>query len=129
MPSTKENVKVTVMLLKNVSRLLPVNLTDAELRSSGDELAATVQEISSEDDRQKEIKDQLKARMSELVAKQSKLALRISSKKELRDTQIKIEMHINGKVTETRIDTGEVLTLREPYEDEKQLPLQGKEDA
>ena len=115
--------EVDTILIKTVSRLLPVELTDAELREAGDELAATVQEINSEDNRQKEIKDQLKARMSELEAKQSKLAMKITQKKEYRDIQVRIEMHTSGQVSETRIDTGKVLTLRDPYEEEKQFPL------
>ena len=117
-----------VIPIRTISRLLAVKLTDDELRASGDELAATVQEIDAEEDRQKSIKDQLKTRLSELTAKQSRLALRISRKEEFRDVQVAIEMHPSGQVSETRIDTGEVLTLREAYDEEKQLPL-GKESV
>jgi len=120
----KEEDKI---LLHNVSRLLSVKLTDAELRQSGDELAATVQEIDAEEDRQKNIKDQLKTRLSELTSKQSRLALRISRREEFRDVQVAIEMHVSGQVSETRIDTGEVLILREAYDEEKQLPLGNEE--
>jgi len=123
---TKE--KVDKLLLKNISRLLSVKLTDRELRESGDELAATVQEIDAEEDRQKNIKDQLKTRLSELTSKQSRLALRISRREEFREVQVAIEMHISGQVSETRLDTGEVLILREAYEEEKQLPLSKTEE-
>lgn len=115
--------KETKVLLRHVSRLLSVKLTDDELRQSGDELAATVQEIDAEEDRQKNIKDQLKTRLSELTSKQSRLALHISRKEEFREVQVAIEMHVSGQVSETRVDTGEVLTLREAREEEKQLPL------
>uniref|UniRef100_A0A6M3J2F9 Uncharacterized protein n=1 Tax=viral metagenome TaxID=1070528 RepID=A0A6M3J2F9_9ZZZZ len=118
----KETKEITIPI-KTVSRLLPVILTDDDLRNKGGELASTVQEINGEEDKQKEIKDQLKARMSQLVAKQSTLANTISNKKEYQDVQVKIEMHASGQVSETRVDTGEVIVLREAYEDEKQLSL------
>ena len=120
--------KKGIIPIRMVSRLLPVKLTEEELRASGDELAVTVQEIDAEEDRQKSIKAQLKTRMSELTAKMSKLALRISRKEEFRDVQVAIEMQASGQVTETRPDTGEVLTIREAYEEEQQLSL-GQEAA
>lgn len=118
----KAKEKGTV-LIKNVTRFLSVKLTDEELRHSGDELAATVQEINAEADRQKSIKDDLKARLSEMTAKQSKLSNRIVRREEYRDVQVAIELHSSGQVSETRTDTGEVIFLREANEDEMQLPL------
>lgn len=120
---SKIKEKENIILLRTESRLLPVKLNDVELRQSGDDLAATVQEINSEEDRQKNIKDQLKARMSELTSKQSRLALRISRKEEFREVPVLIEMHTSGQVSETRKDTGEVLIIREAKDYEKQLPL------
>ncbi len=120
---SKTKKEENVIPIKTVSLLLPVKLTEVELMQTGQDLAATVQDIASEEDKQKEVKDQLKVRMSELVAKQTKLALRISRKEDYREVQVKIEMHTSGQVSETRTDTGEVLTLREAYEEEKQLPL------
>ena len=119
--------KETRVLLKHVSRMLACKLTDDELRQSGDELAATVQEINAEADRQKSIKDDLKARLSELAARESKLSNRIMRREEYRDVQVAIEMHDSGQVSETRLDTGQILTLRAAYEEEKQLPLSNAE--
>ena len=127
MVSKTKKVENTIPI-KTVSRLLPVKLTEPELMQTGQDLAATVQDIASEEDKQKEVKDQLKVRMSELVSKQTKLALRISRKEEYREVQVKIEMHTSGQVSETRVDTGEVLVLREAYEEEKQLPLAKQEE-
>jgi len=118
----------TTIPIRNVSRLLPVKLTEVELMQTGQDLAATVQDIASEEDRQKGIKDQLKVRMSELVAKETKLALLISRKEEYREVTVKIEIRESGQVSETRVDTGEVLILREAHEDERQLPLAKQEE-
>ncbi len=119
------------MELKTQTRKLPCKLDDVELRSKGDELAVTVQEIANEDNNQKQIKDQLKLKMSELTSRQGSLALIISRREEYRDVEVItdfIEAGDNeGQVRETRKDTGEVLIVRPPMDSERQPQLLDKD--
>lgn len=117
------------MELRKVTRLLPHILTDEELRTKGDELAVTVQDLANEEINQKQIKDQLKLKLSELDARLGVLAHTISRRQEYQDTEVKIEFMETGdnvgQVRETRLDTGEVLTIRPPRDDERQPELMG----
>ncbi len=57
------------------------------------------------------------------------LAHTISRRQEYQDTEVKIEFMEKGdnagQVRETRLDTGEVLTIRPPRDDERQPELTG----
>lgn len=111
------------MELRTETRMMPVRLTDEELRQKADELAYSVQEIADEGDRQKNIKDQMKARMSELTSKQRRLALVVSRKEEFRDVEIGIELGADNQVKEVRKDTGEVILMRPVRDSERQYSL------
>ena len=69
---------------------LACKLTDEELRAAGDGLAKVVQDIASEDDAQKDQKAQMKARLMELTARQTILALQVSRREEHRDVEVTI---------------------------------------
>jgi len=117
-------------IIKVSTRRLPCKLCDDELRQKGDELAVTCQEISNEEQNQKQIKDQLKLKMSELESRQGSLALIISRREEYRDVEVEVEFLETGdnagQVRETRKDTGEILVTRPPtdYERQPTLPVE-----
>ncbi len=125
--SKKGEIKSMTILLRTATRKLPCKLTEAELRAKGDELAVTVQEIANEDNNQKQIKDQLKLKMSELEAREGSLALIISRREDYRDVEVVVEFLETGdnagQVKETRKDTGEVLIIRPPADSERQPQL------
>jgi hypothetical protein len=113
--------------LKRVTRNLPCKLSDTELLQKADELSVVVQEISAEEDRQVDVKAQMKARLTELDARKTRLAITIGRKEEYRDTDVALMGDIQaGTVSAIRADTGEVIETRPMTEDEKQraLPLE-----
>jgi hypothetical protein len=111
-------------LHRTVVRSLPVRLTDEELLKKGQELAATVQDIAAEESRQVDIKTQLKAKLAELDARRSGLAVTVSRKEEHRDVEVDIFYdYQRGVVEDIRRDTGEVLTTRVMQESERQQKL------
>ena len=91
------------------------------------EMAQAIQDASQEEDRQKNIKEQLKAKLSELLAKQTRLSLLVSREEEYRDVEVRSFFNTEGKVEEVRMDTGEIFATRPPREDERQPRLLGKE--
>lgn len=115
------------ILLKTTTRKLACKLTYDELRTKGDELAMTCQEIVNEENNQKQIKDQLKMKMSELEARQGNLALTISRREEYRDVEVDVEFIETGddvgQVREIRKDTGEIMVTRPPTDMERQPNL------
>lgn len=119
--------KIAYVELKRITRNLPCKLTDAELLSKADELSVVVQEINAEEDRQTDLKAQMKARLTELDARKTRLAITIGRKEEYRDTDVSVMADIQaGTVSVTRVDTGEIIETRPMTEDEKQraLPLE-----
>ena len=108
---------------KTAIRQLPCELTDLELRRFGDELAVAVQDTTAEEDRQKQIKTEMKARIDELTARKARIALTISRREEYRDTEVRYCLDGNGMVLEVRADTGEVLRTRPLADEERQLVL------
>ena len=115
-------------LLKTTSRSLACALTDAELRVKGDELAVTCQEITNQEANEKQIKDSLKLKMSELASRRGTLALVISRREEYRTVEVEIEYLLTGddqgQVRETRTDTGEIMIMRPPNDSERQPELE-----
>jgi hypothetical protein len=122
----KKETQMTINL-KTVTRKLPCKLNDDELRTKGDELAVTCQEIANEQTNAKQIKDQLKMKMSELEARKGQLALTISRREEYRDVEVVVDFLETGdnagQVRETRKDTSEVMVIRPPMDSERQPEL------
>jgi hypothetical protein len=120
----KKNDQSTLKELSRANRLLPCKLNEAELNVKGHELAQTVQEINSEEVRQKGIKDQLKARLSELQSRQTSIALIIAQHEEYREVPVLVKLRKDGTAEEVRMDIGETLVIRPLHDDEKQLKLE-----
>ena len=114
-------IKETTEIVRTETRNLPCKLTDGELRERSDELATTVQAVEGEKARQDSVKAELKAKMSELESRQTRLAQVVSRKEEYRDVKVSIELHANDLVKEVRQDTGELITVRPA----KDFELQG----
>ena len=111
-------------LAKTETRSLPVKLTDNELRERGDELAATIQNVNTEERRQADQKTQMKARLTELQARQTQLAITISRREEERDVTVDVYHNYEAlKVETVRRDTGEAIHRREMTQEELQRPL------
>ena len=109
---------------KRKTEFLACALTEDELRSYGGDLARIVQDVASETDRQADLRAQMKARMAELEARQSQLAIKISRREEHRDIEVIVTHDYgNGIVTTHRTDTGQQLTERMMRDDERQPDL------
>lgn len=112
------------MELKRITRSLPCKLTAPEFVARGQELAETVQGVNNEELNQKGIRDQLKAKLTELQSKQARLASVVARSEEYREIIVILEARADGKAQEVREDTGEILNVREMRDDEKQLVLE-----
>lgn len=111
-------------MVKTESRNLPVKLSETELRDRGDQLAAVIQDVNSEESRQVDVKTQMKARLTELDAKKSQLAITISRREEYRDVTVEIwHDYERLKVFTVRKDTGEEIHRRAMVSEEMQRPL------
>lgn len=123
-----EHPGLTLPILRRDQRLLDCELTADELQSRGAALAAVVADIATEEDRQQAIKEQLRARVTELVSRQTALAATINRKKEIREVEVVTYADLTKTVAhEVRADTGEVLLTRPLGDKERQRPLPGVE--
>lgn len=122
MSEVKENP--SAKLLRTETRNLPCKLTDAELRDKADQLATTVQAIEGEKGRQDSVKAELKATMTELESRQSRLAQVVSRREEYRDVKVIIEWHENDIVQEAREDTGQIIQTRPARDTERQKKME-----
>jgi hypothetical protein len=115
------------VLIKTVTRNVPCRLTEDELRQRGDSLAEVVESRHAEEKRQADLKSQMKARITELEAKQTQLAIAISRKEEYRDVSCDIFGDpTHDTATVVRRDTGEAIEKRPLTDAERQkaLPLE-----
>lgn len=113
--------------LRRVIRSLPCRLSETELLARADELSVVVQETSAEESRQTDVKTQMKARLTELDARKTRLAITIGRKEEFRDVEVELMADVQaGTVTVIRQDTGESLETRPMSDAERQttLPLE-----
>ena len=119
------NEKEKAIIIGSEARNLPCKLSDDDLRERADELATTVQAIENEEARQASVKAELKAKMTELVSRQSRLAQVVSRKEEYRDVKVLLELHTNDLLAEIREDTGEIIRTRpaKDYELQKKLTI------
>jgi hypothetical protein len=109
-----------------VSRMLPVRLSEPELRERGDQLASVTQDVTTEQQRQTDMKAQMKARLSELEARRTQLAITISRREEDREVLVTLRFdYRGGRVTEVRNDTGEEIVARQITDAERQRNLPG----
>lgn len=123
---TKKNDQRFVSV-KRVTRNLPCRLTETELLARADNLSVVVQETTAEEGRQTDVKAQMKARLTELDARKTRLAITIGRKEEYRDVEVELMADVQaGTVTTYRQDTGEAIDTRPMSEKERQttLPLE-----
>lgn len=121
---TKKNDDIK--LVRTETRVLPVKLDADELRDRGDKLAAVIQDLNAEENRQIDIKTQMKARLTELDSRKTQLAIVISRREEDRDVLVDVfHNYVKFTVETARRDTGEVINARRMTEEERQqlLPL------
>lgn len=110
--------------LKRVMRNLPCRLTEPELLDRADQLSVVVQETNAEEGRQTDVKAQMKAKLTELDARKTRLAITIGRKEEYRDVEVELMADIQaGTVTTYRMDTSEALETRPMSEQERQTAL------
>jgi len=112
--------------LKTCTKELPCKLTDAEVQMAGAELAAAVEAVNTEKERQKQIKADMKAWLMELSGDVDKLAHKVSRREEMREVEVEIVLVPDSMlVQEVRIDTGEVILTRRAGNDEMENSLDG----
>ena len=114
-------------MLKTTTQLLPVRLTREEIAGYAKELADAWNNMGYEQKLQKTAKDQMKARISEIQAELNHLSLVVSSGTDYRNVEVEATLLDNGQVQEVRLDTGEIIKTRVPYESERQMNLTQKE--
>jgi hypothetical protein len=125
-PASEPDRPRDVFIDRTISKSLGCRLADDELLTFGTELAEAVQAIGREETRQVNIKAQLKAALTELEARRSRLASLVSSREEYREVPVDVWFNYQtGKVQEVRQDTGEVVGSRwmTGEERQRQLPL------
>lgn len=110
--------------LAKTTRRLPVPLTHPEWENRAARLAQVEDEVSNEQEYQKQVKADLKARMSRLEAERSQVALAVRQKIEMRDVGVEFlaDFH-EGIVREQRMDDGTVLSTRSLTAEERQPTL------
>ena len=119
-------MKKDVQMIKSDTRSLPVKLREDELRERGDALASVIQDVNAEESRQVDVKAQLKARLSELEAKKTQLAIVISRREEFRDVLTETwHDYGRGVVYVLRTDTKEEIGSRGMTNEERQPRLAG----
>lgn len=124
MKQTDATEPTTTKLHRTVVRSLPCVLTDEELLKKGADLATAVQDIATEEGRQADLKATMKARLAEIEARRTQLAIAVSRKEEHRDVEVDIWHDYQRLVVqEIRRDTGEITGTRVMSESERQQAL------
>ncbi|HYE92649.1 MAG TPA: hypothetical protein VEA38_16585 [Terriglobales bacterium] len=103
---------------------LDCELTDEEKLAKAQELGRVTNDIAAEVDRQKAIKQQLAARLGELHARQSALAITVTRGVELRPVEVVTLANYEGGVAhEVRTDSSRVIKTRPLEDHERQQQL------
>jgi hypothetical protein len=112
--------------IDSFTKSLPVRLTLDEVLQKSADLAGTVQDYATEESRQADIKAQLRAKLTELDAKRTQLAIVVARKEEYRDVRCEVVADVETLLANiTRTDTGEIVQSRPLTDSERQkaLPL------
>lgn len=116
--------KVNVKRTEN-SQWLEVKLTEEEIKKEAKELADAINKQREAEDRLDSIKAQIKGEVTELEGKIKKCATLVNQGKEHRPVPVEtIFDYEKDSRTDTRLDTGEVISSRALTKDEKQMELQ-----
>ncbi len=111
-------------VLRREVRMLSCNLTQSELIDRGASLAATIEDLASEESRQESEKREMKARLARIESERSRLASVVSRRAELRDVQTEEIINFqSGRVETVRMDTGEIFHDRPIRDEERQEAL------
>jgi len=109
---------------EKITKNLACKLTDTELKEFGRKLATKCEDIASEESRQKDQKSEMKARLDGMEAERTSLAIVVRRQEEQRDVEVEEVFDYElGKVTQTRLDTGEEIRVRPMTNEERQQPL------
>ncbi len=109
---------------KTVTRSLPCELTDEELRERADQLVVHIRELEALDEEKKEASKKFRDKMRAIGSKVSVFSKQIEDKKEVREVECLEAPDYNRKLMViTRKDTGEVLGTRPLSSEDLQAPL------
>lgn len=107
-----------------ITDTLPCALTDEEVLKFAGELANANKEVDNAIDEKKFLMQQANAKVKRAEAHRDEITAIVASRTEWREVTVhKVFDYENGKVTETRIDTGEVIRSRDMSDDERQASL------
>lgn len=111
-----------IRVLSKTTALLDCNLTKDERLEFADKLAKVNQDIIAEEARQVSIKQEIKAKLTELQARRELLAVIVQRKSETREIEVEAVLDYEKEECRwTRIDTGEVINRRPMNDDERQM--------
>lgn len=118
------NTKQKIMR-RNITKSLPVKLTDEEVLKYGRDVARAVADKGRIEIELDSVKVDYKGKISEQEGIIGKLSPRIHSGIETREVKCEeIKDYVKGTVTVTRLDTFDIIEDRPMREDEKQIQLQ-----
>lgn len=125
---TKNTKRTTVTdtplrLLRTERRLLPCILTEEERRQYSKQLAARYQDSKDMKESHKSMKSAMSADEQAIDAEVSRVATILNTGIESRTVDVQVRAGLEGKVVETRTDTGEILIVREGRPEELQIPF------
>ena len=112
--------------LSMFTQQMPVPLTDDEYLDRAKQLAACCQDVQAEEDRAKDTKEQLKARLSQLVSHRTDLAITVARREEMRPIpMVVLADYEAGEALTVRSDTVSIVSRRPLTDSERQshLPL------
>ena len=102
-------------------RNLPCKLTDEEVQAKGEELAKAFKEIEAEEEHQKSVRASMKAKLDSMNLAASTLSTQITERLECREVEVEFVLDDESQLVKTvRIDTGEVIDVRQATQDELQ---------
>ena len=103
---------------------LPVKLGPDAYAAVSRDLGKTVRERLREEVSQKDRKDAMKARLSELDAKIARLSVITDTGEDYQEVEVETRWADDGRMVErVRVDTGEVISSRPPSNTERQAKL------
>ena len=118
------------MLVRKVTKALPVKLTDDEVLQYGRDIARAYGDKARIESEFDSVKADYKGKISEQESIVEKLSPRVHSGIETRDVECEeVKNWTAATVRVTRLDTHEVIESRPMREDEKQMQIQEVESA
>lgn len=107
-----------------LTEILPVKLTETEIRERGIKLAGVLQDIGKEETAKKDAASAAKSRIDLLETEATKIAFAIRAGQEDREIQVEEQKDYEAQEVRTaRLDTGEIVHRRAMTPKELQRPL------